>query len=80
MMTFIANHSKRCIALLLVIKIVTEGKYILIELENKIETTFRGVEDVLYNTTEPRVSGMKYSLVTTFIQIISGIIYSISEN
>ena len=69
-MTFIANHSKRCIALLLVIQIVTEGKYILVELENKIETTSRDVEDVLYNTTEPRVSGMKYSIVTTFIQII----------
>ena len=67
-MPFIANHSKRCIALLLVTKIVTEGKYLLVELENKIETASRDVDDLLYKASGPRVSGMKYSLVTSFIQ------------
>ena len=75
-MPFIANHSKRCIALLLVTKIVTEGKFLLVQLENKMETASKDVGDVLFNTSEPRVSGMKYSLVTCFIQILSGVTWN----
>ena len=70
MFSFIANHLKRCIAFGLVVNLATDGKYLLVELQNKIGSHSMGVEDVPDKISQAGEIGMQNSLLGFLIELL----------
>ena len=73
MFSFIANHHKLCMVFGLVVNLAIDGKYLLVELENKIGSHSMGVEDVPDKISQAGEIGMQNSTLGFFI------VYSISK-
>ena len=70
MFSFIANHLKLCIAFGLVVNLATDGKYLLVELQNKIGSHSMGVEDVPDKMSQAGEIGMQNSLSGFLIELL----------
>ena len=74
MFPFIANHYKFPMAFGLVVNLAIDGKYLLVELQNKIGSHSMGVEDVPDKISQAEEVGMQSSLLGCLIELVSVVI------
>ncbi len=70
MFSVIANHHKLCIAFGVVVNLAIDGKYLLVELQNKIGSHAMGVEDVPDKTSQAGEIGMQNSPLGCLIKLL----------